>query len=150
MKEITIDGVTYVLTPKEEKAVAQKPTLPKTWEELESINGWYIDEYSTVTSTLDCEATSAFQNIFATKEQAEASIALAQLSQLIEVYRNGWVPDFTNCNISKYCIVFYENKIRIDTLYSIQHFLAFQSKEIAQEFLNNFSDLILKAQPLLG
>lgn len=72
-----------------------KKELPKTWEELEKIDGYWVDgdcEIYKMEFLLMCAGDS--RNTFATEEQAKASIALAQLSQLREVYRDGWVHSF--------------------------------------------------------
>jgi hypothetical protein len=98
----------------------RKNKLPKSWEEL---------GYSHPT--------------YATKEQAQASIALAQLSQLREVYRDGWKPDWGDENQAKFVIDFYDNKIAISLYIDTSVFLSFQSAEVRDEFLNNFRDLIV-------
>jgi len=146
MKEITIDGVTYSLTPKEE--IKQETKLPKTWEELEDIEGYFVKSSSVVSNFSTCDAVLRNKNIFATKEQAEASIALAQLSQLLKVYRGGWLPDWKDDNY-KYAIQFSQDVLEISSLVCSNAFITLPTKELAKEFLNNFSELILKAKPLL-
>lgn len=146
MKEITIDGVTYSLTPKEE--IKQEPKLPKTWEELEDIEGYFVKSSSVVSNFSTCDAVLRNKNIFATKEQAEASIALAQLSQLLKVYRGDWNPNWKDDNY-KYAIKFTQDVLEISSLVCSNAFITLPTKELAQEFLDNFRDLIEKAKPLL-
>ena len=125
--------------------------LPKSWEELNYIKrGYYVGSDSTISGdgggfTIDRQN----RNTFAAKEQAEASIAMAQLSQLREVYRDGWNPDFSNSE-TKYVIEFYENKIYKDECCGTNNFLSFQSAEVRDEFLENFRELILTAKPLMS
>ena len=126
-----------------------KKQLPKTWEELKDVKGWYIEYNSIVVGANYPNSDNEDKNIFATKEQAEASIAMAQLSQLREVYRDGWKPDFSNSE-TKYVIEFYENKIYKDECCGTNNFLSFQSAEVRDEFLENFRDLILIAKPLMS
>lgn len=126
-----------------------KKGLPKTWEELKSIEGYFVDSYSRIS---DYEGGTRLENrnTFPTNELAEASIAMAQLSQLREVYRQGWKPNWEDMNENKYVIKLYKNKpFRINS-YCIGYFLSFQSAEIRDEFLNNFRDLIESAKPLLS
>ena len=123
--------------------------LPKTWEELKDVKGWYVEYNSIVVGANYPNSDNEDKNIFATKEQAEASIAMAQLSQLREVYRDGWNPDFSNSE-TKYVIEFYENKIYKDECCGTNNFLSFQSAEVRDEFLENFRDLILTAKPLMS
>jgi hypothetical protein len=59
-----------------------KKQLPKSWEEINIIEeGYFINPDSNV-----CKCTNN-QNIFPTQELAKASIALAKLSVLRDIYR---------------------------------------------------------------
>ena len=77
-----------------------------------------------------------------------------QLHQLRDCYRQGWIPDWSDCK-NKYCIMYsgiYCNTNYNHCIYcniSTREFLSFQSREIAQEFLNNFKDLIEQAGDLI-
>jgi hypothetical protein len=128
-----------------------KKQLPKSWEEIGEISGYYV------TNSLDIIGENKYhttykdnKNIFATKEQAEASIALAQLSQLREVYRNNWVPDWTDNDEPKHCIEFYKNKINRYEYSTTAQFLSFRDAETRDLFLENFKDLIEQAKPLMS
>lgn len=126
-----------------------KKELPKKWEELPSIKGWWVGDTSRVFEA-NTTANKINKLIFATKELAEASIALAQLSQLREVYRDGWEPDWNDQNQPKYTIYFWRNKIHFDTYFFIHKFLSFQSEEIRDKFSKNFASLIETAKPLMS
>ena len=123
--------------------------LPKTWEELNEIKGWYCKSNSKVDMARSIYLVAEYKSTFVTQEQAEASIALAQLSQLREVYRQGWRPDWLE-NKGKWCLLFYCNRIVIERWVSNHQFLSFQTEEIAKEFLYNFRDLIKQARPLMS
>ena len=126
--------------------------LPKSWEKIENLHGFFVDYGSDIRETyVDVMKSKVNRNIFATKEQAEACIALAQLSQLREVYRQGWKPDWGDDTIKKFCIIPLEKKLKIDIWrVRFNFFLSFQSEEIAEQFLENFRDLIEKARPLMS
>lgn len=126
-----------------------KKELPKSWEELEKIKGYYVEKYSKISNTEICDCNDGMRNIFKTKEQAEASIALAQLSQLIDVYRDGWIPDWV-LNDTKFIIYFYRGILSDCTCSHSEHFLSFQNAVIRTLFLENFRDLIEKAKPLIS
>ena len=155
---IDLDTATrwYNSTDKELKALALetfpelgiKP-LPKTWEELDEINGFFIDNSSSIDPSGECSTCEDNKNIFATKEQAEASLALAQLSQLLKVYRNNWVPYWEDSK-RKYCIYFESNLIVTTFFIASNHFLSFQDEKTRNLFLENFRDLIEQAKPLLS
>lgn len=76
-------------------------------------------------------------------------VALWKLEQLRDCYRQGWKPDWKNCYTEKYCIVLNSDKLMV-SLYGIaSRFLAFQSKEVAEDFLKNFDYLIKEAGDLI-
>lgn len=121
--------------------------LPTTWEDLKTISGHYVVSNSIMYSQ-ELNTYSRNKNMFATKEQAEASLALAQLSQLRDVYRQGWTPDWGD-NDWKHVIEFHKDKLIRSSYRGTNNFLAFQSKDIRDEFLENFKDLIEQAKPFL-
>lgn len=126
-----------------------KKELPRKWEDLGFIKGWFIN-HASQTFPIDVSTKKVYRNIFVTEEQARAAVALAQLSQLREVYRQGWEPDWSDYKRHKYIISFFDGQyftIKLGFCYA--NFLAFQSEEIAKQFLMNFKDLIEEASPLL-
>lgn len=129
-----------------------KKGLPKSWDDLKIIKGFYVDNNAEVDSVNCLDFPYAkrglFKNVFPTKEEAEASVALAQLCQLRDVYNEGWKPDWGD-NTSKHCIIYTENKFRTITYATYVHFLSFKKEEIAKKFIENFRDLLEKAKPLL-
>jgi hypothetical protein len=126
-----------------------KKALPKTWEELGNIKGYYVGNDSIIIQGIYTPINHN-KNLFATKELAEASIAMAQLSQLREVYRNGWTPEWNFFGKDRHCIEFFQDKIRRYSYHSNNTFFSFQSAEIRDEFLNNFASLIEIAKPLMS
>ena len=129
-----------------------KKALPKSWEELGGFDGfWVYSDFDKILIKPAANCTKnnpSNKNVFATKEQAEASIALAQLSQLMKVYNGDWVADWSDENL-KYIIYFENNKIISGVNCNVQRFLSFKDAETRDLFLENFSDLILTAKPLL-
>jgi hypothetical protein len=131
-----------------------KKQLPKTWEELGEIHGYWVEYDSKVFDNKGSRAYSCCvenRDIFVTEAQAKASIAMAQLSQLREVYRQGWKPkSYKQENKElKYTIINNYGQIIVGYTCGDFQFLSFQSQEIAEEFLTNFKDLIIEAAPLL-
>ena len=126
-----------------------KKGLPKSWEELEDIKGYYVDTNCDVRDIAEVGATAKNRNVFATKKQAKAAIALAQLSQLREVYRAGWEPNWRDGN-SKFVITRFDDNICKDVYVKTSYFLSFQTAEVRNLFLETFRDLIEQAKPLLS
>lgn len=103
--------------------------LPKSWEEY-------------------CKIYKVPTNIFGPCIPNK-HVALWKLELLRDCYRQGWKPDWTDCCAEKYCIVLNSDKLLV-SLYGIaSRFLAFQSREIVEEFLKNFERLIKEAGDLI-
>lgn len=99
--------------------------LPKTWEEFCEINP--IKDYNS----------------------EPAFLALMKLHQLRDYYRQGWVPDWSNIREDKYYIINNGTNVRLELAHISHRFLSFQTKELAQQFLDNFRDLIEQAGDLI-
>lgn len=127
-----------------------KNKLPKSWEEIENIEeGYFINPDSLVCKVINIQTNKNNQNIYPTEELAKASIAIAKLSVLRDIYRGYWIPNWEDDESEKYIISKCENSIGIDDYKNTHYFLAFQSAEIRNEFLNNFEELIEEASPIL-
>ena len=84
------------------------------------------------------------------KHQAvEAHLALIQLHQLRNCYRQGWLPDWNDGRQDKYAIISFEDKYEITKFNFNSRFLAFQDEITANEFLINFRKLIEQAGDLI-
>ena len=131
-----------------------KPQFPKTWEEFCKQNMIKKDEYYLNPSSrileLRDDKRDVFldRNVLPTRQAAEAHLALMQLHQLRDCYREGWEPDWNNdCN--KYIIVKNRDKYVVFGGNWTNEFLSFQDRERAEEFLTNFRELIEKAGDLI-
>ncbi len=123
--------------------------LPKSWEDLKFINGFFICDLSKINKVrLNSLAIDSNKNVFPTKEEAEACVALAQLCQLRDRYNDGWKPDWTDTT-EKYVIYFHADEIYSGDSYRAQDVLYFKTEELRDKFLENFRDLIETAKPLL-
>ena len=131
-----------------EKIVFKKINeLPKTWEDLKYISGAYISALSYIDTINSIETIPSAKNIFPTKELAEAALALAQLLQLRDRY-NGDNKGFIFLE-NNYCIYNNRNSIHFNIYANTNSLLAFRTRELRDEFYNNFKDLIEIAKPLL-
>ena len=131
-----------------------KPQFPKTWEEFCEQNTikrseCYLDTSSCIIDMWDGKRDiSSDRNVLPNKQATEAHLALMQLHQLRDCYREGWEPDWNNdCN--KYIIVKNRDKYVVFGGNWTNEFLSFQDRERAEEFLNNFRELIEKAGDLI-
>ena len=133
-----------------------KPKLPKTWEEFCKKNKvnegeYYIGSQSSVVEVLvGIPRRNTFdRNILPNKKAAEQHLVLMQLHQLRDCYRQGWTPNWNNKNEERYSILHNTIHYIITDTTIESKFLTFQSEEIAQEFLDNFRDLIEQAGDLI-
>ena len=129
-----------------------KAELPKTWEEYcikypKQQYETYIGIFSTIESYNKISNRHPIQdkNVCRSEKSAAAHLALIQLEQLRDCYRQGDIPDFTK-SISKYCIAKINKRIDVVKSSYISYFLSFTKKEIAEKFLTNFKPLIKIAE----
>ena len=131
--------------------------LPNSWEEFckmypikEDKKEWFIDADSTPRYEYKGKRyINECKNILPSQQAAKAHLAYMMLHQLRDCYRQGWVPDWEDDNIFKYCIALEKNRYVINKNLVSSRFLSFQSEEIARKFLNNFKGLIETAGDLI-
>ena len=123
--------------------------LPKKWEDLYEVKGWFVDFHSDVVTSGSMRTGDSVKNRFPTKEEAKACLALAQLCQLRDRYNDGWKPNWKDDGEIKYCIEFFKGKIEKECHYITKRVLCFKTRELRDKFLENFRDLIEIAKPLL-
>lgn len=127
--------------------------LPESWEEFCSVTrgeGYYIDNVSGINEAAPSRHMHCCsdRNLLSTREDCEAHLALMQLHRLRDCYRQGW-DDTKSDGMGWVVYVDYRNHLdRIGCSYG-RGFLSFQNKEMAEEFAENFKDLILQAKKLL-
>jgi hypothetical protein len=118
----------------------KNPKLPNSWYDLKNISGFYTDKYSATLKSEGIYTTDENRNVFATENQAKSALAMAKLSQVMAVYNDGWVADWSDLRQDKYCICIKDKKIQVLLYFGIKHFLAFKTKELAKEFLEIFRE----------
>ena len=119
--------------------------LPKTWDEYCAKHG----ENSDMTKvSLDYAYATIHNYIFSDYKQAQAYIAMIKLHLLRDEYRQGWKPNY-NIRQDKYTIIYGYNWGITVVVNHTSRFLSFQSREIAEEFLTNFRELIEQAGDLI-
>ena len=138
------------------------PLLPKTWEEFCKQNPiregeCFIDDCCSIEEIGKDGGTREEmrdKNILPSKQAAEAHLALMQLHQLRDCYRDGWQPNLKD-DSDKYGIerlynpVLRNIELRVAWHNDVSIFLSFPTCELANEFLTNFRDLIEEAGDLI-
>ena len=157
------DGYKAVYNKDTRKIEVVCTTLPKSWGEF--CDNYPIENYECLISEHSIikdfypsdvaipqierneRKVNENKNLLPNKETAEAFLALMQLIQLRDCYRQGWKPDWGDYT-TKHCIIF-GGVVYIGWAIGEQRVLSFQSEEIRDEFLKTFKDLIEKAKELI-
>ena len=122
--------------------------LPTRWDEMERLKGYYVDEDCKLVC-VHCNVQNVLRNVFPTSEQAEASIYLAMLLQLRDVYREGWTPDLEDDECKwRYCVELTVIGWEINAYNQYPIPFSFQNYKRAELFLENFGDYLEKVKPL--
>ena len=137
------EGFKKILEANFSKEQLEKKQLPKSWEELEVLRGFYVDNRSSIIQTNGVWGLfNHHHNIYATEKQAKSALTKAQLSQLMKVYNGGVELDWEDENQIKYCIIRRKNLLYVYTTFHGYEFLAFLTAELRDEFFTNFKPLI--------
>ena len=129
--------------------------LPETWEEFCKLYPIKEEEYYIELNSIPTEVSIGERfdhddkNILPSKKAAEAHLALMQLHQLRDCYRQNWKPDWKNNCQAKYCIEFSDYQHKIFKYFVSCRFLSFQSETIAKKFLMCFKNLIKQTEDLI-
>ena len=132
-----------------------KDELPNSWEEFCEQNlikdaECYINRNCEIVEIEANPRNSTTDiNILPSEASAEAHLALMQLEQLRDKYRQGWVPDGTNDKEVKFNISLYKGDLNKYENISGSRFLSFQTSEIRDKFYDNFKDIIETAKDLI-
>ncbi len=144
MKRIIIDGNEVEISDENFEMLKKqfcKKDLPKSWGELNVVKGYYITPSSRI-KEITASTFRICRNTFKYKKEAVSSLAKAQLSQLMYVYNDGWEPDWGSSAEVKYCIIRRGAELKIIDRYVYFSFLAFKTRELAENFSANFEGLI--------
>jgi hypothetical protein len=121
--------------------VLEKSEMVK-WEDLREIDGYFIREDSMIGQLEGYSAEQYNRNIFPTREDAESSLALAQLLQIRRAMIGDWEPDWDDMNQDKFCIVRLGNMLYIEQYNASYRELSFPEEQMARGFLENNEELV--------
>lgn len=134
----------------------KKDTKPRSWEEYYQLQeksnaaGYFINSYSDISKTeYKLGTINELRNTLPTKELAEAFLAMMQLMSLRQAWIGDWKPDWCDNIIIKWCIVYQWSKFRVFECGMTSRSLSFPTREMAEDFMNCFKDLLEIAKPLI-
>lgn len=130
-----------------------KAVLPKTWEEFcenypVRVGECWLSGGDDILQCTYSQNSRTHKNWIPSKKSAEAHLAMIQLEQLRNCYRQGWVPDYDD-SAPKYYITIGRSGAIVRVTYYESRFLTFQDEETTFEFAERFPDLIKKAGDLI-
>lgn len=134
--------------------VKKEPIRSKSWEEFcnnheVTEEEYYISSNSQIIKCKEDHRHSYDTNNLGSKEDAEGILALIQLTRLHDEWVGDWEPDWSDFYNSKYAIYPYAKQIQVVCVTTSYNLLSFPTKEMAEEFLGYFGDLIEKAKKFI-
>lgn len=131
----------------------KKDTKPRSWEEYcKNFKGqyYYIQDYrdNIATSFTPDGLISAHKNYVPSEELAEAFLAMMQLMSLRQAWIGDWEPNWNGRKFYN-CIVILDNKYIVEYFSKYRQVLSFPTKEMAEDFMTTFKDLLEIAKPLI-
>lgn len=157
-KELTIEiPIGYEIDKEKstfEKIVfKKKDTKPRSWKE-------YFEQYKNAPCyELGFDVNGGYWNkptmygdgccAVPSKELAEAFLAMMQLMSLRQAWIGDWKPDWKTNSARNWCIVSREYELKVDFFHITTMVLSFPTKEMAEDFMNCFKDLLEIAKPLI-
>lgn len=147
MEIIEINGKEYKLDiekAKKQGSLKEKDDKPCSWEEYDrALKHLYV------TSGYDKVGVGGTRyDHFATETEAKAFCAFGKLIQLRDAWVGDWKPDWKEV-YNKYTIINARDRIDLNTAIFDSGALAFPTKEMANDFLETFRDLIEQAKMFL-
>lgn len=123
--------------------------LPKSWEELKTVSGFYIDgDDAVIIPASEVICVNTCKDIVPTESQAKAILALCQLLQLRDRFNDGDQLVMTGRD-ERYCIWNACSKIKTITYTPTNCILKFKTRELRDHFLTHHRALIEEAKELL-
>lgn len=120
-----------------------KPKVLDKWEDIGQIEGYFIDFTLEISKVKGYTFEKLNKIIYATKKQAESALAYAQLTQLMKATGDCDNIDWNDGN-EKFIINRYGNNLHVSSVINGYRYIAFNTKEIRDEFLIKHKELLKK------
>lgn len=133
--------------------------VPKSWEDFcmkcpKTLNEFYITSASTVIKMIATEnkRNNTDRNHLSTKQRAKAMLAFIQLIRVRDYVNGDWEADWREelrGRENKFIIQYANGNLLCGCEHLYSHPLHFKTKEIRDQFLTNFRDLIEEAKEFI-
>lgn len=140
------------------KVVDKVITRSKSWEEFcenhRNTGGeWYISPTNTVLQHVDGLQRKDCTYHLETKEDAEGILALIQLTRLHDEWVGDWKPTYKAYHFNWFILHGHDDdntdRFAIEWTDNINYLLSFPTKDMTNEFLECFYELIVKAKKFI-
>lgn len=122
-----------------EDELKPKPKYPKTWDD-------YCDNFYPFEKHM--HYIPKFAHGFS-GDDADAFIAFGRLIRLRRAWIGDWKPDWNNDETLKWCIDYWKNTVGVFDYCVTSRSLSFPTKEMAEDFMNCFKDLLNQAKTII-
>lgn len=135
--------------------IKKKPIRSKSWEEFcknhpPFIREFYIGSdskpYPFIPFSIRKRDPETDKCLLEKTEDVEGIVALIQLKRLHDEWVGDWKPNWSCDYTTKYVILYSSNECQVLHSWNTSRLLSFPTKEMADEFLTCFEDLIEKAK----
>ena len=137
---------------KQEKIVfKKKDTKPRSWKDYLELNtgfdGAGIDW--NMNGGIQTTGLHHRSEAIVPTEYGAPFIAMMQLISLRQEWIGDWKPDWTCGHSDNYCIICAGDRFEMCIFRQCRYALSFPTKEMAEDFMNTFKDLLEIAKPLI-
>ena len=143
--EIDKDNSTF-----EKIVFKKKDTKPRSWKEYLELNtgfdGAGIDWNCGGVQTTGLHHRG---KAIVPTHLAQPFIVMMQLMSLRQAWIGDWKPNWTSGHSDNYCIFGAGDRFEMYIFRQCRHVLSFPTKEMAEDFMNTFKDLLEIAKPLI-
>lgn len=146
---LTLNGKEYLLDIEQAEKLGllkEKDSRVKSWKDFPKKydKAYIVDE----TSAFPKEGNVFYVGSQLTTHEAKAITAFSKLLKLRRDWIGEWEPNYPSSELI-YMIVNWSNYIQVEFSQNLSHSLSFPTKQMAQEFLETFRDLIEEAKILI-
>ena len=143
--EIDKDNSTF-----EKIVFKKKDTKPRSWKEYLELNTGF-DGVGIDWNCGGVQTTGLHHRgkAIVPTHLAQPFIVMMQLMSLRQAWIGDWKPNWTSGHSDNYCIFGAGDRFEMCIFRQCRHALSFPTKEMAEDFMNTFKDLLEIAKPLI-
>ena len=130
----------------------KKDTKPRSWEEYGKAVLRNLGYKDTCGGNLNIILGARFPSLSVGVQDTkflQEHTAFIKLCMLRKAWIKGWKPDWYDDRFAKWCVTYQRDDIYVLEYKATLRSLSFPTKEMAEDFMNTFKDLLEIAKPLI-